>query len=207
MNRLPVPPSTPNSPAADRVGAPLPDEAREDARDIARYLAGDEAGFEALTRRYWRRAYGVALGLAGSRDDAMDATQKAFLRAWRALPRFREGEPFYPWLYRIVRNSALNQRRDEKRHRGDVPLEFVERSDGRPSPLQETERADLRARLWRGIQQLPPDQREVLVLHQFQGLKYREIAALLAIPIGTVMSRLHTARGRLARLLDGEALT
>jgi len=198
----PVPPA--NIPPPERVGEPPPDPALDDARDIARFLAGDQAGYEALVRRYWRRAHGVALGLAGSGDDAMDATQKAFLRVWKALPRFREGDPFYPWLYRIVRNSALNQRRDEKRHRGDVPLEFVNRPDSRPSPLDDAEGEDLRRRLWAEIQALPVEQREVLMLHQFQGLKYREIAALLEIPIGTVMSRLHVARSRLARRLVAE---
>ena len=147
---------------------------------------------------------GWPVGLAGSGDDAMDATQKAFLRVWKALPRFRAGDPFYPWLYRIVRNCALNQRRDEKRHRGDVPLEFVNRPDGRPSPLDEAAGEDLRRRLWDEIQMLSVEQREVLVLHQFQGLKYREIAAVLEIPMGTVMSRLHAARTRLARRLDAE---
>jgi len=198
----PVP--APNIAAVDRVGEPPPDPALADAHDIARFLAGDQAGYEALVRRYWRRAHGVALGLAGSGDDAMDATQKAFLRVWQALPRFREGDPFYPWLYRIVRNCALNQRRDEKRHRGDVPLEFVNRPDSGPSPLDEAEGEDLRRRLWVEIQKLPVEQREVLVLHQFQGLKYREIAAVLEIPIGTVMSRLHAARSRLARRLEAE---
>ncbi|MHB8077940.1 MAG: RNA polymerase sigma factor [Candidatus Krumholzibacteriia bacterium] len=204
MNGPLRPASAQNIAVPDRVGEPPPDPALADAGDIARFLAGDQAGYEALVQRYWRRAYGVALGLAGSGDDAMDATQKAFLRVWKALPRFREGDPFYPWLYRIVRNSALNQRRDEKRHRGDVPLEFVNRPDGRPSPLDDVEGEELRRRLWREIQTLPVEQREALVLHRFQGLKYREIAAVLDIPIGTVMSRLHAARSRLARRLEAE---
>lgn len=204
MNGPVLPTPSPNNAVPDRVGETPPDPALADAHDIARFLAGDQAGFEALVQRYWRRAHGVALGLAGGGDDAMDATQKAFLRVWKALPRFREGDPFYPWLYRIVRNCALNQRRDEKRHRGDLPLEFVTRPDGRPSPLDDAEGEELRRRLWREIQTLPVEQREVLVLHQFQGLKYREIAAVLDIPIGTVMSRLHAARSRLARRLVAE---
>ena len=68
----------------------------------------------------------------------MDAAQKAFLRIMKALPRFRLGEPFFPWFYRIVRNAALNQKRDEKRHKGEMPLEWVKQSDGRPSPLEVT---------------------------------------------------------------------
>ena len=169
----------------------------QDRQDIVRFLAGDVGGFEELMQRYKHRAYGIALSLTGNHDDAMDAMQKAFIRVHRALDRFRLEEPFFPWLYRIVRNSALNQRRDEKRHKGEVPLEWVKQSDGRPDPLAVTVADDLRERLWRGIQDLPPEMREVFTLYHFQGMKYREIAAACDIPIGTVMSRLHAARLRL----------
>lgn len=147
--------------------------------------------------RYRQRAYGIALGLTGNHDDAMDAMQKSFIRIHRSLGRFRTGESFFPWFYRIVRNAALNQRRDQKRHQGEVPLEWVDRPDGRPDPLQEAEAADLKRKLWSGIQALPADLREVFVLYHFQGLKYREISLALNVPIGTVMSRLHAARLRL----------
>jgi len=181
---------------------PVPDETeaaqrRQDGADIARCLAGDDEGFTALMNRYRDRAYGVALGLTGNHDDAMDTVQKAFIRVHRSLARFRRGEPFFPWLYRIVRNAALNQRRDEKRHQGDVPLEWVRRPDGRPDPLAETEGEDLCKRLWAAIEELPAEMREVFLLYHFQGMKYREIAAACDIPMGTVMSRLHTARKRL----------
>ncbi len=191
------------------VQNPSPEEAsqqnrQEDQHDICRFLAGDVGGFEALMRRYSRQAYAIALGLTGNHDDAMDAAQKAFIRVHRALPRFRVGEPFFPWLYRIVRNAALNQRRDERRHRGEVPLEWVRQSDGRPTPLEETLGEDLRRRLWDAIEALPLEQREVFVLYHFQGLKYRQIAIALEVPIGTVMSRLHSARLQLRRSLGEE---
>jgi RNA polymerase sigma-70 factor (ECF subfamily) len=181
------------------VAAEDPDDVarRQDSADIARCLAGDNAGFEALMNRYRRRAYGVALSLTGNHDDAMDAMQKAFIRVHRSLARFRRDEPFFPWLYRIVRNAALNQRRDEKRHQGDVPLEWVRGTDGRPDPLALAVADDLRERLWQGLQELPAELREVFMLYHFQGLKYREIATVCDVPIGTVMSRLHTARKRL----------
>lgn len=173
-----------------------PDRAR-DQEAILRFLAGDAAGFEELMNRYRQRAYGIALSLTGNHDDAMDAVQKAFIRIHRSLGRFRTGEPFLPWFHRIVRNAALNQRRDQKRHRGEVPLEWVDRPDGRPDPLQEAEADDLKSKLWTGIQALPADLREVFVLYHFQGLKYREIAHAIGVPMGTVMSRLHAARLRL----------
>ncbi len=202
MSPLPESPSGANNPVAAGVDAAARDEEiRRDGRDIERFLAGDHGGLEALVGRYWGRAYGVALGLTGNGDDAMDATQKAFLRVWKALPGFRSGEPFFPWLYRIVRNCALNQRRDEKRHRAEVPLEWVDRDDGRPSALDAAERAEMGRRLWDEVRRLPLEQREVVMLFYFQGLKYREIAEAMEIPIGTVMSRLHAARLRLRSLL------
>jgi RNA polymerase sigma-70 factor (ECF subfamily) len=194
-----------NSRSLPRVQPPS-DEAqrRQDDGDIALFLGGEARGLEALTRRYFPRAYGIALGLTGNHDDAMDAAQRAFVKIMHALPRFRVGEPFFPWLYRIVRNCALNQRRDERRHRGDVPLEWVTRPDAGPTALEAATAEELRERLWDGIQRLPDEQREVFLLYHFQGLKYREIAAALDVPLGTVMSRLYNARLRLRELLEKE---
>lgn len=198
----------PNSPASTGVPDPFtggPPQVDPDQADVARFLDGDVSGFEALMLRHRRQAYAIALGLCGNHDDAMDAAQKAFIRIHRSLPRFRLGEPFFPWFYRIVRNTALNQHRDERRHRGDVPLEWVDRSSGQPSPLEAAEAEQLKARLWDGLQRLSTELREVFVLYHFQGLKYREIAAALEIPVGTVMSRLHAARQHLRRSLGEEA--
>jgi len=189
---------------ASAPGAPPAARDRDDAADqadVARFLDGDPAGFEGLVMRHRRQAYAIALGLCGNHDDAMDAVQKSCLRLHRSLPRFRLGEPFFPWFYRIVRNAALNQRRDERRHRGDVPLEWVDRPSAGPSPLDAVEAEQLRVRLWTAIQDLSGELREVFVLYHFQGLKYREIAAAMELPLGTVMSRLHAARRQLRRSL------
>lgn len=174
--------------------APAAREGEGDQHDIVRFQDGDSAGFEALMERYRQRAYGIALGFVGNHDDAMDAVQKTFLRIHRSLGRFRVGEPFFPWFYRILRNTALNQRRDQARHRGDCPLEWVTEPSRLPSPLQAAEAEQLRRRLWAAVDGLGPQLREVFLLYTFQGLKYREIADLLDIPLGTVMSRLHAAR-------------
>jgi RNA polymerase sigma-70 factor (ECF subfamily) len=176
-----------------------------DQADLARFLDGNVSGFEALMTRHRRQAYGIALGLCGNHDDAMDAVQKAFIRMHRSLPRFRLGEPFFPWFYRIVRNAALNQRRDERRHRGDVPLEWVDKPSSGLSPLAAAEAEQLKTLLWDGIQRLSPELREVFILYHFQGLKYREIAAAVDVPLGTVMSRLYAARQQLRRSLGEEA--
>ncbi len=180
----------------DRDREPTPEDRQRarDRRDIQLFLSGEDMGFEDLMNRYRLRAYATALSLTGNHDDAMDAVQKAFINVHRTLDRFRLDEPFFPWLYRIVRNAALNQKRNEGRHRGDVPLEWVRKGDERPDPLRQTELEDLRRRIWTRLNELPAEQREVFVLYHFQGLKYRQIADVLRIPVGTVMSRLHAAR-------------
>ena len=176
---------------------PWEEQRRRDRADIERFLTGDTDGFEQLMNRHRQPAYSIALGLTGNHDDAMDAVQKSFLRVHRSLGRFRLDEPFFPWLYRIVRNTALNQRRDEQRHRGDLPLEWVTRPAEGPDGLAAAEAADLRGRLARAIAELPAEMRTVFMLYHFEGRKYREIAAAMDIPLGTVMSRLHAARLRL----------
>jgi len=193
------------SPASDASAVAQAPAADQDQRDILRFQRGELAGFEALMQRYRNRAYGLALGFVGNHDDAMDAVQKSFIRIHRSLDRFRAGEPFFPWFYRIVRNTALNQKRDESRHKGDCPLEWVTEPARLPSPLQATEAEELKARLWTAIDGLGDELREVFLLYTFQGLKYREIAELLDIPLGTVMSRLHAARKRIRQHLgEGE---
>lgn len=182
-------------------------DADRDQQDIIRFQRGDGEGFEALMERYRQRAYGLALGFCGNHDDAMDAVQKSFLRIHRTLERFRVGEPFFPWFYRIVRNTSFNQRRDEKRHHGDCPLEWVTEPARLPSPLQAAEAEELKRRLWEAVDALPEELREVFLLYTFQGLKYREIAEVMAIPLGTVMSRLHAARKRIRQhLIDHQAI-
>lgn len=196
-------PRTPGvSPASTGVPGPASsdpweEQRRRDRADIERFLTGDTDGFEQLMNRHRQPAYSIALGLTGNHDDAMDAVQKSFLRVHRSLGRFRLDEPFFPWLYRIVRNTALNQRRDEQRHRGDLPLEWVTRPAEGPDGLAAAEAADLRGRLGRAIAELPAEMRTVFMLYHFEGRKYREIAEAMDIPLGTVMSRLHAARLRL----------
>ncbi len=172
----------------------------QDRADIARFLAGDSSGFEAIMTRYRPKAYSIAMSQVGNHDDAMDAVQKAFIRIHRSLYKFRIDEPFFPWFYRVVRNSAMNQRRDEKRHKGEMPLEWVNQDDGRPDPLAQTMNDDLLNKIWQGMQGLSDEMRTVFHLFHFEGKSYREIAEAENIPIGTVMSRLHGARLRLAKV-------
>ena len=192
-------------PLRPAAGATTDPAAEQDQEDIRRFQRGEVAGFEALMVRYRQRAYGMAISYVGNHDDAMDTVQKVFIRIHRSLARFRVGEPFPPWFYRIVRNTALNQKRDETRHKGDCPLEWVTEPARLPSPLQAAEAEELKSRLWTAIDTLAPDLREVFLIYTFQGLKYREIAELLDIPLGTVMSRLHSARQRIRQHLGEDS--
>ena len=179
---------------------------------VLKARTGDREAFGALVERHMRRAYSAALGLVGSHDDALDLSQEAFARAFRHRKSLDPDRPFYVWLYRILQRLCFNYLRDRKiRQRrlqenvGWLTEEAAARAGkGGADPARQAELADLRERLEVAIDALPDRQREVLVLKEFEGLRYREIAELLGIPIGTVMSRLYAARRSLASSLEGE---
>jgi RNA polymerase sigma-70 factor (ECF subfamily) len=181
----------------------LPAEVSE--RDLVlRTRDGEAAAFGELVRRYMQRAYYSALGLVGSPEDARDLSQEAFVRAYRARTRLDPEFPFYAWLYQILRRLCFNFTRDRKLHREKLhdAASWLEQetSDriGETNPQKNLERSETIAQVQASIETLADREREVLVLKEFEGLRYREIAELLDIPIGTVMSRLYTARRHLA---------
>lgn len=168
---------------------------------------GDIRAFEALVERYKERAYMVALGFVGSHEDALDLSQDAFVRAFRAMGTFRQGAPFYPWFYAILRNACFNHLR-KLRTRAETSLDAAQESgfdvaDGAPGPGEDAERAELRRIVALELRHLDPAHREILVLRHFEDLSYREIADVLGCPIGTVMSRLYAARKALGVRLAG----
>jgi len=178
---------------------------------ILRAQAGESAAFGVLVERYMRRAYFAALGLVGSHEDALDLSQEAFARAYRARQRLNPDLPFYAWLYQILRRLCFNFIRDRRTRRNRMQeartwlVEEVGRRAEATSPERSAVRAETRARVQAAIERLADREREVLVLKEFEGLRYREIAELLGIPIGTVMSRLYTARRHLAEALEEES--
>ncbi|MCK4411952.1 MAG: sigma-70 family RNA polymerase sigma factor [Candidatus Eisenbacteria sp.] len=169
---------------------------------IVRCQAGDRAAFEPIVTHHMRRAAAFALAWTGNAEDALDLSQEAFVRAFRAISRFDPARPFYPWFYRILRNLCWNHLgRAARLH--EVPLrDDFDRADARPRPDAQLERQELRASVWEALRKLKPNDREILILREFQGLTYAEIAAVLGIPQGTVMSRLHQARRRLRERLQ-----
>ncbi|MBW2493465.1 MAG: sigma-70 family RNA polymerase sigma factor, partial [Deltaproteobacteria bacterium] len=149
-------------------------------------------------------------------EQAKDVLQEAFLKAYRSLDRFEGRSSFYTWFYRVVMNLCIDAKRrqpagrtvewDEARAR-ETPvgtgLDAVDPARQQAEgPAGDLERAELRETLQRAIEKLPDDARQTLVLREVDGLKYSEIAKLLGIPKGTVMSRLHHARRRLRALLS-----
>jgi RNA polymerase sigma-70 factor (ECF subfamily) len=175
---------------------------------ILRAQAGETAAFGELVARYMRRAYYAALGLVGSHDDALDLSQEAFARAFRARRRINPELPFYTWLYQILRRLCFNHVRDRRVRRnrlnqaGEWLASQATRRAADANPERAVDRAELRKQVQVAIEKLAEREREVIVLKEYEGLRYREIADLLGIPIGTVMSRLYSARRRLADFME-----
>lgn len=176
-----------------------------DSELVARAKRGDIEAFGVLVERYKERAYMIALGFVGDPDDAMDLSQDAFVRAFRAVKTFREGKPFYPWYYAILRNvcfSHLRRTRTRREQSLDAAQEFgFEVVDRAPDPAASLEKAETMELVRQELAALEPVHREILLLRHFENLPYKEIAEILGCPIGTVMSRLYAARRALGKRL------
>jgi RNA polymerase sigma-70 factor (ECF subfamily) len=203
---------------APRPAAPpsAPLGAAEATALMARVKRGERAAFDELVLRLRSRAFHVAQGLVGSRDDALELSQEALLKIYRARETYREGEPFLPWFQRILRNTCFSFLREQGRlelrslssagsaaaGEGDEGEDW-DLADPRGEPpaegLERAERAEL---FWKAFAALRPQDREILALRHFDDLAYQEIAETLSIPVGTVMSRLFHARRRLREGLE-----
>lgn len=165
------------------------------------WIDGSTPAYDEIVRATMRRAFTVALGIVGNVEDARDLSQEAFMTAHRARATFDVERPFAPWFHRILRNLCLNFLRS-KASRREISLDaLVERPARNESPARSAIRSDRAAAVWKAIQQLTPEHREIVVLRSFEELSYREIAGALGISEGTVMSRLFYARRALYRLL------
>ena len=185
---------------------PEPDTAELEL--VQRAREGELAAFNSLVLRHQNAAYGLALRFLSSREAAEDATQEAFIRAYRAIGTFR-GERFRSWLFSIVANACrdeLCRRRRRPQRSLDEAREQPDRADLDPTDTDPTPEAqalsgELREALERSLMQLPEDWRLVVVLSDVQGLSYEEIAESTGVPLGTVKSRLSRARARLRDIL------
>ena len=156
----------------------------------------DPAGFEFLVKKYRREAYFHARTILGNTEDAADACQESFTKAFIAIPKLTQLDAFYPWFYRILRNCCLNMIRKKKsadkyhteeRH-------HMRLADNKANPSATLEKKEDQRFIREILKQLSPEFREILVMKYLQDLCYAEISEYLGIPRGTVMSRLYYAR-------------
>lgn len=196
-----------NTPAAEEYA---PEDMQcEATRLMTAAQAGDIDSFDRLARSMRGRAFHFARALVGSREDALDLCQEAFMKAYRARDAYNPSQPFLPWFHRILRNTCFSFLRKHRRlkrtsltHQGkdgdDVDFEIVDPSPGPSAGVEQEERTQL---FQKALAQLSARDREILTLRHFQELSYKEIANTLEIPQGTVMSRLYHARRRLRETL------
>ena len=191
----------PSTPASGNRTPPLPDEAAV----IARAASGDRTAFAQLMEHYQSACYGLAWRLLGDADNASDATQDAFIHAYRAIGSYRGGI-FRSWLLRITANASYDiMRRAQRRPAGPLP----DPDEGAPelpdvgavNPVEEATRSELYRHLEVALRQLPPDQRTAVVLCDVYGMDYNEVAAMTTSALGTVKSRIHRGRLRLRELM------
>ena len=181
----------------------------QEAMIVRKVLQGDVNAFEKLVTEYERAVYAIAQRMTGNAEDAADMTQETFIKAYNSLASFRGDSKFSVWLYRIANNVCLDFLRSKNR-RPTVSLS-TEDDDGEETQLDiadESSSPELllessltRDAVRRGLDSLPPDYKQILLLREIQGLSYEEIAAALGIESGTVKSRIFRARKRLCTFL------
>lgn len=166
---------------------------------------GDEAAWRALVGRYTRKVFGLAYRFTGRAEEAEDLTQEVFVKVYQTLHRYREGDgPFGAWLMAVARNHAIDhyrRGRQERLRRDEDPLVLETAASGAEHPVAGIEREERARLVHKGLRALPSDLRAPLVMCDLQGMSYDEIAAALAVPLGTVKSRINRARLELAKRL------
>ena len=153
---------------------------------------GNKEAYHEIVNRYMRKAYYVALSFVHNHQDALDISQEAFIKAFRKIKSFSTEKPFFPWFYKLMKNLCLDHLRRRSRVK-EVPLEGI------PVQAEVREDRELKEVLWRGIESLPFEQREIVILRYFQQLSYSEIAEMTEKPVGTVMSSLYYAKKKLKK--------
>lgn len=175
-----------------------------DIRVIREVQAGRREAFESLVRKYMRRSHGIAMQFVHNSEDALDLSQDAFMKSFKAIGRFDTNQRFFPWFYRILKNTCLTflKRRGLVRRLslsatpdGESDYELVDEAAVQPTAVLAA--GEMREKFWEIYERLPMRDREILALRHFQEMSYQEIADTLEIPIGTVMSRLFHARRKL----------
>ena len=165
---------------------------RTDRKTIERVLKGDTEAFNLLVRQWEKPIYNFILRLIGDRDEAMDLCQDSFLKAFRELATLKDRDRFSSWLYRIAHNTCFSRFRQGQ---GKTFVELDPEMNPGHTPIES------RLSVERALQELPEDQREVVVLKVYQGLKFEEIAEIQGAPVSTVKSRLYMGFEKLRTIL------
>ena len=194
------------------AGSLKPDlAAATDEQLVSLAKEGDADAFEELVHRHRDKIYARAMIMMRNEVEAMDLSQEAWVKAWQRIHQFQGESSFATWATRIVINLCLDQIRRQKKVKSES-IEHLEEEGGgverlmpaeEINPTEGLEKGEVRRRIDEAMGKLTPAHRAVLVLHEFEGLQYKEIADRIGVSIGTVMSRLFYARRRLASLLQG----
>lgn len=176
-----------------------------DGAVLARLRARDPGALEACYRLHGTRVYRLCRAMLRQDSDAEDATQEVFLKLFERAHQFERRARFTTWLHRLAVNHCLNRIEHEGRRRTGTLDDAL--AEDAPSPVDRAHAAESQDRLDALLERLPAEQRAVLVLREVDGASYADIAAILAIPVGTVMSRLARARERLSNLVAPETLS
>jgi RNA polymerase sigma-70 factor, ECF subfamily len=171
---------------------------------VATTLRGNQEAFATLVERYDRAVYHLAYRTLRDMEDARDATQEAFFKAFRSLRTFRPGSRFSTWIFAIAYHACCDRLNRRKRYTGE---ELPDRADPAPGPEQQAIALDEAVRLRAAIEALPEKYRTVITLYHLQGRQYEEIATVLGLPMGTVKTHLFRAKEQLRRLLGGTEVT
>jgi RNA polymerase sigma-70 factor (ECF subfamily) len=178
---------------------------------VVAFQSGDIPAFDQLVRRWDRKIQGVIYRLVGNHDEARDLSQEAFLKAYRALGTFKQEARFSSWLYQIAINATRDRLR-RRRRRTDLSLDDVEEKgevslrDSGPSALDLIESNDLSRAVAAAMAALSAEQREVVILKEYEGLTFPEIAETLDVPLSTVKTRLYRGLGQLRVRLERQGI-
>jgi RNA polymerase sigma factor (sigma-70 family) len=173
---------------------------------------GDVRAFDELMQRYHSRIYALLYNMTSNREDAEDLIQEVFLKAYKALPKFKGQSSFYTWVYRIAVNRAINYVKKRKRRQAlsldDIDLglerdEFLVEMSSRSTPFRDAKLTELQQKLNEALQTLSEKHRAVVIMHDIEGIQHNEIGEIIGCSAGTVRSRLFYARKQLqAQLSD-----
>ena len=157
-------------------------------------IAGNREAYQGIVQRYMRTAYFIALGFVHNQQDALDISQDAFIRAFRKIKKFDPQKPFFPWFYRLMKNLCLDHIKRRQRL-NEIPL-----AEARVFKVEKQDK-EIKEIIWKGIEELPVEQREIIILRYFQQYSYQEIAEITNKPVGTIMSSLFYAKKKLKAIV------